>query len=101
MARTHRPSTRLKGSAGDSLRLGPAAMPRVSVQRHVDGALGQLLAHTALEEFRHQRPLELVAFVDEGDAEGKADIAEDLRVLGPGQHGAWAHDRGEVAIDEG
>jgi hypothetical protein len=38
----------------------------------------QFLAKAALIEFGHQRALQLIALVQEGHAEGKADIAEDL-----------------------
>src|SRR5262245_18153206 len=56
MARTVMPSTRLKGSAGDSLRFEPAAIARAFLaQGNVGRALGQLLAEAALIEFRHQR----------------------------------------------
>ena len=36
----------------------------------------------------------LVALVQERYAEGEADIVEDPRVLGPGDHRARAHHRG-------
>src|SRR5919107_156942 len=70
-------------------------------QHHVDGAFRQLLAEGALVELRHQGALQLVALVEEGDPEGEARVAEDLGVLGPGDHRARAHDRGEVAVHEG
>src|SRR5262249_25188202 len=67
-----------------------------SAQRHVHGALGQLLAEAALIELGDDRPLELVALVEEGEPEGKADILEDVGVLGPGDHGARAHHGREI-----
>src|SRR5216683_7818476 len=45
-------------------------------QRHVHRALGQLRVEAALIELSYQGPLQLIAFVEESDAEGKADIAE-------------------------
>src|SRR5690349_13665573 len=55
--------------------------------------LRELGVEAALIEFRDQRPLQLVTLVEEGDTERKADIAEDLGVLGPGDHRARAHHR--------
>src|ERR1700759_2693606 len=43
-------------------------------QRHIDRGFRELCIEAALIEFRHQRPLQLVALVEEGDAEGKAYI---------------------------
>src|SRR6185437_9493587 len=43
-----------------------------------------VLVEAALVILRHGRALCLVAFVEEGHAEGEADIAEDARVLSPG-----------------
>src|SRR5688572_8252157 len=123
MARTASPSTLLKGSAGLSLCL-LCAMPKrgsdpspppsrfnfrvrargltpSSRQRHVGRALGQLLAEAALVELGHQRTLQLVALVDEGQPEGEAEIVEDLGVLRPRENRARAHDGGEVAVYEG
>src|SRR5262245_1895980 len=71
-------------------RLPTADCRILSAQRHVGGALGQLLAEAALVELGHHRPLELVALVEEGEAEPEPDIAEDLGVLGPGHHRARA-----------
>ena len=62
-------------------------------QRHVHRRFRQLLAEAALIEFGHQRPLQLVAFVEEGEPEGEADIVEDFGVLGPGDHRARATSR--------
>src|SRR5918995_5302044 len=96
---------RFSGSAGASfLSLGlrfeidilvsrrPRAGRRLlSTQCHVDRALRQLLAEAALVELRHERALELVALVQEGEPEREAEIAEDLGVLRPGDHRAGAH----------
>ena len=73
----------------------------VSSKRHVHRGFRQLRIEAALIEFGDQRPFQLVAFVEEGDAEGKADIAEDLGVFRPGDHRARAHHRRQIAIDEG
>src|ERR1700759_4940121 len=43
-------------------------------QRHIDRGFREFGIEAALIEFRHQRPLQLVALVEEGDAEGKAYI---------------------------
>src|SRR5206468_4236885 len=60
-------------------------------ERHVHRRLRQFLVEAALIEFGHQRPLQLVALVEEGDAERKTDVAEDVGVLGPSDHGTRAH----------
>src|SRR3954454_4408580 len=70
-------------------------------QRHVHRTLGQFLIEAALIEFGHQRALQLVAFVEEGDADREADLAEDFRVLRPGDPGARAQHRRQVAIGKG
>src|ERR1700734_3509124 len=121
IARRQTPTARLNGSVGASLALlfglmfddmqrlrpgEPVALPasgerRLLRERHVDRALRQFLAEAALIEFRHQRTLELVAFVDEGQPEGEADIAENLGVLRPGDHRARAHHGRNIAVDEG
>src|SRR5215472_4472182 len=62
-------------------------------QRNVDRGLRKLGVEAALVELRHQRPLQFVALVEEGDAEGKSDIAENFGVFGPGDHRARAHYR--------
>ena len=46
-------------------------------------AFGQVLAEHALIIFGDQRPLGLVAFVEEGEAEGEADVVEDQRRSAP------------------
>jgi hypothetical protein len=48
----------------------------------------------------HQRPLQLVALVEEGQAKRHGHIAEDFRVFRPGDHGARAHHRRQITIDE-
>src|SRR5580704_13677546 len=110
MARMQTPTARLNGSVGASfavlfglmLEFMSAPSARVwSAQRHIDRALGQFLTKAALIEFGDQRPLQLVAFVDEGQPESKADIAEDFGVLGPDDHRARAHHRRDVAVHEG
>ncbi len=63
--------------------------------------LRQFLTEAALIELGHQRPLQLVAFVDEGQPEGEADIVEDLGILRPGDHRARAHHRRDIAVHEG
>src|SRR5687768_17495997 len=67
------------------------------LRRH---AFGQVLAEDALVIFGDQGPLSLVAFVEEGEAEGEADVVEDERVLGPADHGPRAHHGRDVAVDE-
>src|SRR5215471_3707760 len=109
-ARMQPATARLNGSVGDSLDgvLGlmledidhacPPSFPLArkdgevgSAQRDIHGAFRQLLAETALIELCDRLALELVALVDEGHAECEADIAEDIGVLGPGNHRARAH----------
>src|SRR5689334_6887679 len=58
----------------------------------VGGGFRQLLAEAALVELGHHTALQLVALVEEGEAEGKAHVAEDLGILRPGDDGARAHD---------
>src|SRR5829696_9803058 len=70
-------------------------------QSDVDRTLRQFLPEATLIELRHDRPLELVAFVQESQAEGEADILEDVGILRPGDHRARAHYRGNVSIHEG
>jgi len=48
-----------------------------SAQRHVHRRFRQFRSEATLVELGDDRPLQLVAFVDEGDAEGKADVLED------------------------
>src|SRR5271170_7813930 len=69
-------------------------------ERDVDRRFRQLLPEATLIEFRHQRTLQLIALVHEGQPEGEADIVEDIRVLRPGDHRARAHDGGDVAVHE-
>src|ERR1700744_3615829 len=59
-------------------------------QRNIDRGFRQLRVEAALIEFSHQRPFQFVALVEEGDTEGKAEIAENLGILRPGDHGARA-----------
>ena len=82
------------GFTEDGARYGPAHEVRL------DPRLRQFDAEAALVVFGHRRPLHLVALVEEGDAEGEGDVVEDLRVLGPGDDRARAHDGGDVAVDE-
>ena len=44
----------------------------------------QLFVEAALVVFRDRRPLRLVAFVEEGEAEREVEVVEDAVVLGPG-----------------
>src|SRR6056297_756153 len=75
--------------------------PWASAQRDIGCALRQFLTEAALIEFRHEGALELVALVEEGELEGKADIIEDLGILGPDDHRARTHHRRQIAVDEG
>jgi hypothetical protein len=54
--------------------------PRRGIGRR---AFGQFLVKAALVELGHRLAFQLVALVEEGHAEGIADIAEDLGVLRP------------------
>ena len=56
--------------------------------RHAGRAFGQFLAKAALIEFGDGLAFQLVTLVQEREVEGIADIAENLGVLGPVQHGA-------------
>src|SRR6516164_217233 len=67
-----------------------------SAQRDVERALRQLLPEAALIEFSHQRAFELVAFVEEGQAEREADILEDFGVFRPRDNGARTHHRRQI-----
>src|SRR5690606_4946825 len=58
------------------------------------GAFHEFLAEAALIVLGDDRPLGLVALVEEGNAEGEGDFAENLGVFRPGQHGTWRHDSG-------
>src|SRR6476646_7298072 len=101
MARTAKPGTRLNGSAGDSLRFEAAAISKASLaQGDVGRTFGEFLAEAALVELCHQRPLQLIALVEESEAEGKADVAENFAVFRPGDDRARAHDRGQIAVHE-
>src|SRR4030081_488364 len=68
--------------------------------RHVYRGLRELRVEAALIEFSDQRAFQLVALVEEGDAEGKADVGENLGVLRPGDHRARAHHRRQIAVGE-
>src|SRR5262245_65214861 len=110
IARRQDVTARLKGSVGASLApvrnllldMDMGASPRSALrQRHVDGGFRELGVEAALIELRHQRPLELVTLVEEGDAEGKADIAENLGIFRPGDHCARTHHGRQIAVGEG
>src|SRR5690606_37650110 len=73
----------------------------VSTQSHIDRGFAQFDIEAALVEFSDQRSLEFVAFVEERDSEGKAQIIEYLGVLRPGDDRARAHHRREIAVGEG
>src|SRR3954453_18637166 len=63
-------------------------------------AFGQVLAEHALIIFSDQRPLRLVALVEEADPEGVADVAKNMRVLRPADHRTRAHDGRDIAVDK-
>jgi len=88
---------RLKASA--RLSSGPLLIRRSDPPARA-GAGRQFGVKAALIVFGDGGALRLVAFVEEGEAEGEADIVEDARVLGPGQHRARRHHRRDIAIDE-
>src|SRR5438477_5857705 len=117
IARRQAVTARLNGSVGasfDPVRnllfdvvIVPAPSPRSraevrkgSTHRHVDGRLGEFRVEAALIELSDQRPFQLVAFVEERNAERKSDIAKNLGVFSPGDHRARAHDRRQIAIGE-
>src|SRR5262245_17793526 len=61
----------------------------------------QFLAEAALVVLGERAALDLVALVEEGQPEGKADVAvEDLGVLGPRDHGTRRHHGRDVAGNE-
>jgi ABC-type cobalamin/Fe3+-siderophores transport system ATPase subunit len=65
-----------------------------SLHRHARRAFRQFLGKAALVELGHGLAFQLVAFVQEGQPEGVADVAEDLGVLRPVQHRA-----GDMTVD--
>jgi hypothetical protein len=87
------------------LPLLPARAARSGAQHQAGGVpagaahhrLGQLDIEAALVVLGHQRALDLVALVEEGKAEGQRRVAEDLEVLGPGDHRARRHQYRQVA----
>ena len=54
-----------------------------SRHQHLRRALRQFLAEGALVELGHAGAFQLVALVEEGEAEGEADIVEDFGILAP------------------
>src|SRR5690625_1917939 len=86
-------------AAGEELRTtaereGAEAEAPLLLNRYgVNGFSRQIGTEAALVILGDDRALDLVALVEEGDPEGKADVAEDLGVFGPGDHRARAHDR--------
>src|SRR6185437_10553226 len=70
-----------------SLRRTRAGQGGLCGDRQVRRALRQVFPEYALVEFGDHRPLQLVAFVEEGQAECEAEITENLGVLSPGDHG--------------
>src|ERR687886_1296562 len=101
MARRQAATAFLKGSVEGGGADPLLRLERISGQGDVDGRLGQLLAEAALVELGHEPALQLVAFVEEGEAEREAEVAEDLGILGPGDDGPGAHDGREIAVHEG
>src|SRR6185437_2263543 len=113
IARRQDVTARLNGSVGASfdpvrnlmfdvdIASSPCRGDGYSAQRHVHRRFRQLDIEAALVELGDQRPFQFVAFVEEGEAERKADIAENIGVLGPGDHRARAHHRRQIAIGEG
>src|SRR6476469_9159628 len=95
--------TRRNSSSGVvSLAIRPPIGAGGSVQLAALAARGrELPAEAALVVLGKCAALDLVALVEEGQPEGKADIAaEDAGVLGPGDHGARRHHGRDVAGDE-
>src|SRR5690606_28598019 len=78
---------------------GLSSATRLS-SRLPDDAFGQVRADEARLIAGDDRPLRLVALVEEGEAEGEADVAENGRVLRPGDDGARAHHGRDVAAHE-
>src|SRR5512138_4040351 len=100
MARTVAAVVRRKMSSGFSGWLIARVLPPGSGELRLHPGLRQLAAEAALVVLRHDRPLDLVALVEEGDAEGEGDVVEDARVLRPGDHRARRHHGRDVAGDE-
>src|SRR5471030_2161041 len=71
-----------------------------SAHRHVHRRLRELRVEAALIEFGNQRPFQFVAFIEEGDAERKTDVGENLGIFSPGDHRTRAHHRRQIAIGE-
>src|SRR6202022_172092 len=63
-------------------------------------ALRQLLAKTALIEFRDECAFQFIAFVEKGQSERKAGVAENFRILGPSDHRSRAHHGRKISSDE-
>ena len=62
--------------------------------------LVEFAVEAALEVLGDDRPLGVVALVGERQPEGQRRVAEDLEVLGPGDHRARRHQRRQVARGE-
>jgi hypothetical protein len=60
------------------------------LHRHAGSTFRKLFRKAALIEFGDRLAFQLVALVQEGQAEGIADIAENLGILRPGDDGARA-----------
>src|SRR3989442_3286882 len=113
IARRQPATARLNGSVGASLpgffglvlELIAIASPGRSncalAQRDVHRGFGKLGVEAALIEFGDDRPFQLIALVEKRDAEREAEVAENLRVLRPGNHRARAHHGRDVAVHEG
>src|SRR5690606_23667804 len=111
-ARTQPVTARRNGSMsttppGLGFELSPRAAMRFTLpsgrrfQDDIGGAFLQFHAEGALVKFGNQRAFQFVALVEEGDAEGESEIAEDLGVFPPGDDRARAHHGRKIAVDEG
>src|SRR4030081_3738355 len=118
IARRQAVTARLNGSVGASfdpvrnlmldvvIAISPQVVPHLGSSprtrgrrlrhRHVFRGSRELRVEAALIECSDQRAFQLVALVEEGDAEGKAYVGENPAFLRPVDHGAQAHHRGQI-----
>ena len=75
-------------------------MAKASAQLNVGRGFRQFVAKAALIIFRHHRPFHLVTTVQEAEPEGKSQVIEDPRIIGPGDYRARRHHGGDVAVHE-